>query len=63
MFSERRCAQFGLVAACFVFVTTLSVLFRGNIERPVVPHVQNDSEVTAGDTSTSSNPRFATLTK
>jgi hypothetical protein len=63
MFSERRCAQFGLVAACFVLVITLGVLFRGNIERPIVPHVENGSAITAGDMSTSSAARFATLTK
>ena len=61
MFSERRCAQFGLVAACFVLVATLSVLFRGNIDRPIVPHSENGSAITAGDTS--SPARFATLTK
>jgi hypothetical protein len=60
MFSERRCAQFGLIAACFVLITTLSVLFRGNIER-TVPHAENGFGVTEGDTS--SPARFATLTK
>ena len=33
MFSERRCAQFGLGSAALVLITTLTILFQGNVNR------------------------------
>jgi hypothetical protein len=41
MFSERRCAQFGLASAGLLLVTTLTILYHGSQSSPAAD--QEDS--------------------
>lgn len=50
MLSERRCAQIGLASACLVLVTTIGVLFQGNLGGPVVQTI-NGLGTVDGDTT------------
>ena len=48
MLSERCCAQLGLGSACLVLVTTLTILYQGSRNEPIV-RTMSGRQVVSGD--------------
>ena len=63
MISQRRCAQFGLLSACFTLVIMLAILFCGSYEATPGQYRIGTIAKETGRNETSANVKIAAMNK
>jgi hypothetical protein len=61
MFSHRRRAQMGLLAACMLLISTLTILYQGSREGVGAPRAKDGVRLVIGDGSSNQSASPANL--